>query len=143
MKKSKEAEVKVSDILGQAVWLLLNSPAHKNSISLADLEWFLVPAIFSSNYKIYRDKETNNLSALILWAKVDDEVNKKLESDVFKLQPEDWNAGDNFWIIELVIPKGDGAIILEDLKNSNFKGQSFKYSTFNKDGKREIVTVDA
>ena len=143
MSKSKEVEVKVSDILGQAVWLLLNSPTHKNSMSLADLEWFLVPAIFNSNYKIYRDKETNNLSALILWAKVDDEVNKKLEAGVFKLQAKDWNAGDNFWIIELVIPKGDGAIILEDLKNSNFKGQNFKYSTFNKDGQREIVTIEA
>lgn len=139
----EEEEVKVSDIIGQAVWLLLNSPAHKHSLFIADLEWFLVPAILSSNYKIYRDTETNNLTALLLWASVDDEVNAKLEAGIFKLRPQDWNSGKNYWIIEIVSPQGDASLILEDVKESNFKGKSFKFSTTNAKGEREIVKIKA
>lgn len=134
---------KVSDILGEAVWVLLNSPSHKLSFFLADLDWFLIPAIRNGNYKIYKDKESNDPVALLLWAKVSDEINEKLKLGISKLAPHEWNSGENYWIIELIVPKGDGAIILEDFKNTNFKGINFAYNTINNEGKNETVEITA
>lgn len=44
----------VSHMLGEMVWVLAQSPAHKH-FSLADLEWLVIPPLMLEQYKVFRD----------------------------------------------------------------------------------------
>lgn len=133
-----EMKAKVTEVLGEAVLVLLNSPAHRLSFFVGDVEWLLLPAIAKEQFRLYRDKE-NKPVGLILWAYVSDEVDKKLEIGIGKLGINDWNSGDKLWIIDLIAPMGGGDKMLEELKDTVFKGKSFKYQSVDKDGNRSII----
>ncbi|ADG93152.1 RTX toxin-activating protein C [Arcobacter nitrofigilis DSM 7299] len=136
--KTFEMKAKVTEVLGEAVLVLLNSPAHRLSFFVGDLEWLLIPAISKEQFRLYRDKE-NKPVGLILWAFVDNEVDKKLEMGIGKLGFNDWTSGENLWVIDLIAPMGGGDKMLGELKDTVFKGKTFKYQSVDKEGNRKIV----
>jgi len=133
-----EMKAKVTEVLGEAMLVLLNSPAHRLSFFVADIEWLLLPAIAKEQFRLYKDKE-NKPVGLILWAYVDEDIDKKLELGIGKLGLNDWNSGDKLWIIDLIAPMGGGDKMLEELKDTVFKGKNFKYQSVDKDGNRTII----
>ncbi len=137
--KTFEMKAKLSEVLGEAVLVLLNSNAHRMSFFIGDVEWLLLPAISKEQFRLYKDKE-NRPVGLILWAYVNDEVDKRLEMGIGKLGLEDWNSGDKLWIIDLIAPNGGGNKMLEELKSTIFKDKVFKYQSMDKDGNRKIIT---
>ncbi|AXH15458.1 toxin-activating lysine-acyltransferase [Malaciobacter mytili] len=137
--KTFEMRAKLTEVLGEALLVVLNSNAHRLSFFVADLEWLLLPPLMKEQFRLYKDKD-NKPVGLILWAYVNDEVDKRLQLGVGKLGLDDWNSGDNLWIIDLIAPLGGGDKMLEELKNSSFKGKKFKYQSVDKDGNRKIIT---
>ncbi len=137
--KTFEMKSKLSEVLGEAVLVLLNSNAHRMSFFIGDVEWLLLPAISKEQFRLYKDKE-NRPVGLILWAYVNDEVDKRLEMGIGKLGIQDWNSGDKLWIIDLIAPHGGGNKMLEELKSTIFKDKVFKYQSMDKNGNRKIIT---
>lgn len=149
----------ISSMIGDIVWLMSQSQGHKY-LTLADLEWVLMPPVVLEQYKIYRDNKQRP-AGVALWAYLNEEAEIKLEQSG-KIAPVDWGngaemsaekglekkEGGNLWLIELIAPFNNEANkqkeeILSDLINTNFKDTPFKMMRINPEtGKREANWVN-
>lgn len=150
-------EKTVATVLGEVVWLLSQSPAHRY-LSLGDLEWMLMPPVLLGQYKIFRNED--QVVGVALWAYLNEEAEQRLKA-TGRLAPQDWgngasinmqdgivpNEGGNLWLIELLAPFNNAENnhqqqMLADLMLDNLKGQ--KINTFQTDpssGKKSIVKL--
>lgn len=127
----------VSDIFGQATWLMTQSRGHRNMF-ISDLEWMLMPAILLRQFRLFPGK--NQPLGIALWAQLSDDVSQRLETGG-RLKPEDWKSGSNLWLVELLAPFGQQEAMINDLKGSIFKGKQFKMHATDKDGVRRVITM--
>ena len=133
--------VRHSLAFSQIVSLLMRSPRHKH-LSLADLEWLVLPPLLAGNFRIAEAKSKPNgvpvAFAVVLWASVSPEVDRRLSEDLDKpirLQPKEWRSGDIVWLIDAV---GDPRLLPQFLKRLNettFKGREVKVRRRGQDGK--------
>lgn len=114
----------VAEALGQIVWLLSQSPLHKE-LKIKDLEWSFMPAIIQEQFRIFsfgplpgvekidsaslpqgaitgEDFEKMPLG-VALWAKLSEAAEKKLERGEH-LTLDEWKSGDRVWLVELIAP---------------------------------------
>ncbi|AGR77466.1 toxin-activating lysine-acyltransferase [Aliarcobacter butzleri] len=133
-----EMKAKITEVLGEALLVLLNSNAHRLNFFISDVEWLLLAPISKEQFRLYKDAEGKPVG-LILWAFVNEEVNKRLELGIGKLGFNEWQSGDTLWIIDLIAPLGGGDKMLDELKNTVFKGKKFKYQSVDKEGNRTII----
>jgi cytolysin-activating lysine-acyltransferase len=127
--------------LGELVWLMSQSPIHK-LLTLADLEWLIMPPLLLSQYKIYYG-EKHPIGA-VLWGYLSEDAEQRLKT-TGRLTPEDWgnNAtmsmekglvatpGGTLWVVEMFVPfntpeNKHREFILGDLMENTLKGRSFK-----------------
>jgi len=127
----------VAQMLGEIVWLMSQSPVHKQ-LFIGDLEWFAMPAILLEQFRIFYGP--NSPAAVALWAMVSEETEERLQAGANKLRADEWKGGDRPWLIELVAPFGAQEEILNDMVISVFNGQPFKFHTVNAQGQREVKT---
>lgn len=135
----------VSQVLGEVTWLLTQSPLHKQMF-IADLEWFVMPAILLEQFRVFFGPPqapggTPIPAACALWATVSPETAARLEGGAHKLAPHEWNhTGGELWLIELIAPFGAQEEILRDLAVNVFKERAFKFHMTGADGKRRVVS---
>jgi cytolysin-activating lysine-acyltransferase len=86
----------VSAVLGEIVWLLTQSPQHKQAFFIGDLEWMAMPPILLQQFRMFYAKDKP--IGVILWAFVNDEVEQRLLSGNARMRPQDWKCGDKLWI---------------------------------------------
>jgi len=136
--KTFEEKAKVTEVLGEALLVLMNSNAHRLNFFISDIEWLLLAPISKEQFRLYKDKDGKPVG-LILWANVNEEVDKRLQNGIGKLTFNDWTSGDILWIVDFIAPLGGGDKMLEELKQTVFKGKNFKYQSIDKDGNRKIL----
>ena len=129
----------VSQMLGEIVWLMTQSPVHKQ-LFIGDLEWFAMPAILLEQFRTFYGP--NAPAAVAFWAMVSEETEQRLEAGAHKLRADEWKGGDRPWLIELVAPFGAQEEILADLSLSVFNGMPFKFHTVGDDGRRVVKTYE-
>jgi cytolysin-activating lysine-acyltransferase len=115
----------VSAVLGEIVWLLTQSPQHKQAFFIGDLEWMAMPPILLQQFRMFYAKDKP--IGVILWAFVNDEVESRLLSGNARMRPQDWKCGDKLWIVEVVAPFGGTDEMLKDLKAKVFKDREVKF----------------
>ena len=115
----------VSAVLGEIVWLLTQSPQHKQAFFLGDLEWMAMPPILLQQFRMFYAKDRP--LGVILWAYVDEEVEQRLLSGNARMRPQDWKCGDKLWIVEVVAPFGGTDEMLKDLKAKVFKDREIRF----------------
>ncbi|MFM8754615.1 MAG: toxin-activating lysine-acyltransferase [Phenylobacterium sp.] len=125
----------VSQMLGEIVWLMTQSPPHKQMF-IGDLEWFCMPAILLEQYRIFYGP--NSPAAVAFWASVSEETDARLAAGGGKLRADEWLGGDSLWLMELVAPFGGHDEILKDLSVNLFGGRPFKFHAVGSDGQRRI-----
>nr|WP_313521521.1 toxin-activating lysine-acyltransferase [Brevundimonas diminuta] len=125
----------VSQMLGEIVWLMTQSPVHKQ-LFIGDLEWFAMPAILLEQFRTFYGP--NAPAAVAFWAMVSEETEQRLEAGAHKLRADEWKGGDRPWLIELVAPFGAQEEILADLSLSVFNGMPFKFHAVGADGQRVV-----
>jgi cytolysin-activating lysine-acyltransferase len=140
--KGEPGERTMGRMLGEMVWLMTQSPAHKH-FSLADLEWMVMPPLALGQYRIFRNGEQP--LGVALWAYLNPESEQKLEGGATRLMPQEWaqgmridpehgmvsGEGGTLWLIDIICPGHTAEnkladICLHDLMTSVFKGQRFK-----------------
>lgn len=136
--KTFEEKAKVTEVLGEALLVLMNSNAHRLNFFISDIEWLLLAPISKEQFRLYKDKDGKSVG-LILWAFVNEEVDKRLQNGIGKLTFNDWLSGDILWIVDFIAPLGGGDKMLEELKQTVFKDKNFKYQSIDKDGNRKIL----
>lgn len=157
----------VAEALGQVVWLLSQSPLHRE-IRLKDLEWSFMPALVHEQFRIFRygplpglaDVDTRVFAhfgtskealeqlplGVAIWAKLSEAAEAKLEKGE-RLAFEEWKSGDRVWLVELVSPfessenKLAEAMLL-DLMRGPFRGVAFKlHRTDPETGRRDVIRM--
>lgn len=157
----------VAEALGQVVWLLSQSPVHRE-LKIRDLEWSFMPAILLEQFRIFRfgplpglDDPSKLVPAnfnkqsieqmplgVAIWAKLSAEAEAKVENGEH-LTLEDWRSGDRVWLLELISPfaapqnKLSEAMLL-DLIQGPFKSTPFAlHRTDPQTGRREKVVMSS
>lgn len=129
----------VAQMLGEIVWLMTQSPLHKQ-LFISDLEWFAMPAILLEQFRIFYGPQTP--AAVALWASVSDDTHARLLAGGYRLRPDEWRNGTHAWLIELVAPFGAHDEILNDLKTGIFAGKVFHFHKVNAQGQRVVATIE-
>jgi cytolysin-activating lysine-acyltransferase len=129
--------------VGQIVAVLMQSPQHKH-YSLADLEWLVLPAVRSGQFRIAQAQQSGAAApvGVALWATVSAEVDRRL-SDLSvpgRLRPDEWRSGDIPWLMELVCDARFQPALLKDVGETGFKGRPIKMRVRGADGKTQIGT---
>ena len=117
--------------LGAISILASKSQAHKY-LFLSDLEWLIIPPLIRKQFVVFRS-EKNEPVAFVSWAKVSDEVEKRLLSGSTKLQPKDWDSGDKFYIMDIISPFAKSKDVLKELQEKHIKDKEAKILGPNKD----------
>src|SRR2546429_7884878 len=92
-----------ASLLGQVAWLMMQSPVHRH-LFLADLEYRVAPPLMLQQFRLYR--RDNVPVAFVSWALLTEEVEKRVQSGAWRLQPADWRSRDRLWGGDLVAPHG-------------------------------------
>lgn len=157
----------VAEALGQIVWLLSQSPMHRE-LRIKELEWSFMPAVLFEQFRVFRFGPlpgSENIEAaqfaklglskegleqmplgVAIWAKLSEAAEAKLERGE-KLVAEDWRSGDRVWLVELISPfatpenKLSEAMLL-DLMQGPFKTTAFNlHRTDPQSGRRDKIHV--
>jgi cytolysin-activating lysine-acyltransferase len=126
----------VSSILGIVTALMVDSPLHQHFF-LADMKWLVIPPVRMRQFRIFRKDGTP--FAYACWASVSEETEARLKAGEVRLRPDEWNNGDNIWLIDLVAPFGGGEEVMQDLKRTVFAGKKIKTRQVAPDGKGTAV----
>jgi cytolysin-activating lysine-acyltransferase len=142
--------VTISHLLGEMAWLLNQSPLHRE-FSIGDLEWLVMPALIHQQFYIFRDSDRP--VGLALWAKCGPHAVAKLQAGIIepenRLTLEDWNSGDEIWLVDLVAPFADAQnrhreVMIADLISGPLEGKVFNFhQTDPATGKRTANRVEA
>lgn len=141
---------KVSEVLGEIVWLMSQSPIHKR-LFIQDLEWFVMTPILLKQFRLFYAKDRP--LGVMFWAYANDEVAKMLAEGTTKLRPQDWDCrpkplaagqpagADNtqIWVVEVVAPLGGAEEIVKDLKLRVFPQREVRYLVTGSQGKQVKV----
>jgi cytolysin-activating lysine-acyltransferase len=155
----------VAEALGQIVWLLSQSPLHKE-LHIKDLEWSFMPAVIHEQFRIFRfgplpgsDKLEIPAAAaqgitksgieqmplgVAIWARLSAEAEAKLEKREH-LTLAEWNSGDRVWLVEMISPFANkenklNEIMLVDLIQGPFATTPFNlHRTDPATGRRDKV----
>lgn len=147
---AQEAPPTVSHLLGEMTWLLTQSPLHR-ALSIGDLEWLVMPALIHQQFYLFRDGQQP--VGLAMWAKTTPAGAAKLDKGMIepenRLTLEEWNAGDQVWLVDLIAPFANAEnrqreLMIADLISKPLKGVEFRFhQTDPATGKRVVQTVAA
>lgn len=157
----------VAEALGQIVWLLSQSPLHRE-LKIKALETTFMPAVALGQVRVFRFGPTPGLSdadpaslerfgltreglermplGVAIWAHLSEAAEARLEAGQ-PLSAEDWNSGDRTWLVELISPFATPenkltTVMLTDLANGPMAGRAFYlHRTDPVSGKREKMTL--
>lgn len=125
--------IALESTIGAISLLAIKSQSHKY-LFISDLEWLVIPAVAQKQFTLIRNSK-NEPIAFISWAKVSEDVEKRLLSGSIKLQPKDWNSGDKSYVIDVISPFAPIKEILKQLPETSFKKDQIKILRPKKEGK--------
>jgi cytolysin-activating lysine-acyltransferase len=141
--EKKESQVKIPNFIlvesaiGIALMLATKSKNHQ-FLFASDFEWLILPAISLKQYKVFRSKKSEPI-AFVTWAKVSEDVEKRLLNGHIKLAPKDWKSGDKLVLIDVIAPFGGSKEILKQLHDSEFKETTAHFLQRDADGKALVL----
>ena len=139
----------VSQVLGEIVWLMSQSPLHK-TLLIADLEWLVMTPVLLQQFRLYYDsgdeKSAPKPIGVVLWAEVDGEVAGRLAQGVARLRPQDWKSGAavpeaerQLWVVDAIAPFGGAEEMVRELKEKVFPMRDIRYLRMSPKGKEVSV----
>ena len=133
----------------QAIGVLMRSP-HYRKYTLGDLEWLVIPPLITGQFKIGEAKLDNNQAAtlpvaLVLWASVSPEVDKRLmegNGAAFQLKPEEWKSGDILWLVHTAGEARFVRFVVDQLTKTTFKGRKVKVRGRDQNGSPKVHVLE-
>ena len=136
--------------------VLMRDPGFR-TLRIADLEWLVLPAIMSGQWRIAQATVESAQpapaggqkssfvvpAAIALWARVSPAVDARLSSDLDKplaLKPNEWMSGDIHWLIAVAGDKRVVPKFVETLMKDVFKDKPVKSRVMGSDGKVVVRT---
>lgn len=108
-----EARARFHQTLGEAMWLLFQSPDYR-SVQIGAIERLVLPAMRRNQFTLFRDRD--QAVGMASWALLNDAA-ERAYLETGHLSPNDWTSGDRLWIIHFVAPFGGQAALAAALKD--------------------------
>lgn len=106
-------------LLGPVTWLMMQQGGTRHTL-LSELEWRVLPPLVLDQAKLYlRDSAP---IAYVSWAKLSNAAALRYKTAPHHLTSNDWQSGDEVWIIDLFAPFGQAQEVMKDLREVVFKG---------------------
>ena len=119
-----------------AVWLLGRSEPHRNWL-IADLDRYLIPPlVLNQAWLFLRGRKPVGFFS---WAYLTQEAENGLIDGTRPIQPDDWNAGDRRWSMDVIAPFGDLRSIFAYKKAMGFPNGSGRYQRLDTKGRVKRV----
>lgn len=138
MTMSQQQSETFGHVMGEVVWLMMQSDYHRH-IFLGELEHLVMRPILQQHFRIYRDDI--QAKAVLFWAKVSPEVEQRLVQGNVRLKPEEWDCGERYWLVDIVAPFGQAQALIGDLQRQLVPDGSLFYLKRSATGEREVVEV--
>ncbi len=118
----------VAGILGEAVWLLGRSNAHKH-LFISELDWLLLPSLQLRQFRIWR--HNGQPVGFASWAYLAQEaadrfVESAKAGRMGRIAPNEWKSGDQLWLIDFLAPFGGGDEMVKELREKIFEGRKIR-----------------
>lgn len=94
---------------GKVVLALMGAPRYQHQ-TLADLQGLVLDPLIRNRVALAYSKETDEVSAVALWASVSSEVDEKIRHQIkagiwpVQLGPKEWTSGEINWLFDVVSP---------------------------------------
>ena len=108
-------------LIGEVTSLLICSDLHRKYL-VDDIGLVFLPPIDLDQFRIYKANEQP--IALITWAFLTEDIEKKYLTGNYTLTHDDWHSGDRAWVIDFLAPFGHAKQVAHDLKYNIFPDQS-------------------
>ena len=149
------AAKKMSEVLGEVVWLMSQSPCTRlvshpgpgMARRAGDKEKELMTPVLLGQFRLYYADgpagggQGGRPIGVVLWASVSDEVEETLSRGTTKLRPQDWKSGDKLWVVEVIAPFGGAEEMVKDLKAKVFPGREVRFVALGPDSKAAVRSV--
>ena len=104
---------KYRGIFVDIISLMAHSSIHRNW-SLKGIIRLTIPPLMLNQCRVF--KKNGKAIAYISWANLTKKAADGYINDTRKLQPQDWNAGTELWVIDFIAPYGDVSKIVRKAK---------------------------
>ncbi|WP_354265987.1 toxin-activating lysine-acyltransferase [Bradyrhizobium sp. I1.7.5] len=104
-------------VLGELLYLMACSRVHQR-YRIEEIGRLILPAINRMNFRVYRTKA--GPVGLVTWARLDDEASAAFAAGG-TLRVEEFDRGNNLWVLDFIAPFGHAAKILADLRDNVFR----------------------
>ena len=109
------------------------------NMRLGGIQRLILPPMRLGQYRIYSDKEVP--IGYASWALLSDELSEGYRNNTYEIQAQDWNSGNNLWLVNVLCPKGGGSITLRRLDKLRKKMELPKKINFKRLGSNRINNV--
>lgn len=97
----------IAHVIGQAVWLMTQSPAHRGW-SVQDIEQMIMPPVLLRQFRIFTD-DKGQPQAFAAWAMMSAQAEtamlESLNSGSKSIgDTKNWHSGERPWLVELICP---------------------------------------
>lgn len=119
-------------ILGQIIMLMMDSPVY-----LVDPLWVIQKYLigpFLTNQAVVMFDNDSNLIGYASWGWLTEEKQEAYKQDSNCLEPQDWTAGDNLWLVDVLAPKQGATELLNFIREyvaaQGHKGKPVKFKRY-------------
>lgn len=110
-------------LLGPVTWLMMQQ-THTRHTLISELEWRVIPALMLDQAKLYMRDDSP--LAYVSWARLSPELGQRYRHPPHQLSFNDWNSGEDIWLVDVVAPFGGIPKIMEDLRHQVFAGKAIQ-----------------
>ena len=80
------------------------------NMGLRHIRRLIIPPLTLGQYEIYEEPV-----CFASWALLSDRISEGYKTGTYNLQSDDWNTGENLWLINILCPEGGGSASLRRL----------------------------
>lgn len=103
----------VLGVIGEFAFLCFYSKLHKKW-SMEMIARSFEPPIYLKQFQIYRARDVPR--GLVTWARMDSATEAKFIKGKGLDTYDEWNSGENLWIVDIISPWGHGKAMVENIK---------------------------
>ena len=147
-------QARFAQSFAQIVAVLMRDANFRN-MRLADLEWLVLPPVMAGQFRLAQVPSPRGRTqgkkggvlvpvAVALWARVSASIDKALSENLdepVRLKAGDWASGDNVWLMAVAGDQRAVPKFLEQLAETEFKGQRVKMRLRGPDNKVVVKTL--
>ena len=109
-----ELRSQVRESFGKAVMAMMMLPRYRGQ-TLGDLQHLVLDPLIRDRIAIARPADPSStpgsdIAGLAIWASVSEEADARIREQIktgtfpVRLKPEDWNSGENNWLLDVIAP---------------------------------------